>query len=811
MKQWIQAILCIAILGVPATAMVSGRVVDGSGNPVPDAMINYTNIANRLVYVYSNANGAFCIPAPADWNVNDPPMYKSCSVPVMQPAKNWKNYYVFNVELRGSEILFYVGNGGRRITADLFELSGKRICRLLDQTLAEGPYSLNAFAKAGHLISQKLFVVRINDGLNSKSVTLLKTGQSNVTRLVSNASNGLSQNSSRFLTKLAAVDGVRAGKTGYKATTVQINAYTDNVGDVSIAKIDIEKKVDSIVALMTLAEKAGQMIQTANGDANYIKTNFIGSFLKGSSWAAQQSVQNGGLGTRLKIPLTIGTDYVHGGPMVYFPHNVGLGASGDTLLTELSYRICAMCCKVGNNTNFAPCIDVPRNDKNGRVYEGWGENVDVTKHMARAAVRGLQGTDLSSDYTMIATVKHFAGAGGTADGQMRGAASTGTWPVLCRIHLPQFHAAVDAGVASVMTSYNSFVSSATNAGQTNCTEHSVLITDSLKNGWGFDGFVICDWMQVYAPTWAPPIDRVNTAFNAGMDVSMSPQNDLDLLNLIKARAGGTISQARIDDAAKRCVRVKLRMGLFDNPLPNQALSTYFSDPQYRAVARACVRKSIVLLKNTNAALPLSKTAKIAVVGAWADNLGVQCGAWSETGGDAWQGSTTAHGITGGTTILQGLQAGINGAGGGTVTYYANGTGIPNTVDKIVVVVGETPYAEDAGYKGDITLAADQIALVQSVATAAAGKPVITILLTGRPNVLGTIPTNSTALVAAWLPGTEGTGVADVLYGDYNFVGKLNYTWPASNAQEPINDGTMGDANGSGGAPLFAYGTGLTYP
>lgn len=429
--------------------------------------------------------------------------------------------------------------------------------------------------------------------------------------------------------------------------------------------------------------------------------------------------------------------------------------------------------------------------------------------MARAAVRGLQGTDLSSDYTMIATVKHFAGAGGTADGVMRGAASTGTWDVLCRIHLPQFHAAVDAGVASVMSSYNSFVTSSTNNGQTNMTEHSVLLTDTLKNGWGFDGFVISDWMQVYAPTWAPPISRINSAFSAGMDVSMSPQNDVDAINLIKAAAGGGIPQARIDDAAKRCIRVKLRMGLFDNAVPKQELGNYLGSAEYRAVARACVRKTLVLLKNSNTALPLSKTAKIHVVGAWADNMGVQCGAWSETGGDAWQGSTTAHGIAGSTTILQALQAGINAAGGGAITYNATAANIPATAEKIVVVVGETPYAEDAGYKGDITIASDQIALVQTCA--ASGKPVITILLTGRPNVLGTIPTNSTALVAAWLPGTEGTGVADVLYGDYNFVGKLNYTWPTSNAQEPINDGTMGDATGSGGAPLFTYGTGLTYP
>jgi beta-glucosidase len=600
------------------------------------------------------------------------------------------------------------------------------------------------------------------------------------------------------------------GKTGYKPTLVDINAYTDNVGNVTITVIDIEKRADSILALMNLNEKVGQMVQVADGGS--ITSLFAGSFLKGSSYAAQQGTQDTATALPRKIPATIGTDYVHGGPMVYFPHNIGLGCSGDTLLTELSYRICAMCCKVGNNVDFAPCYDVPRNDKYGRVYEGWSETPDITKVMARASIRGLQGTDLSSDYSMIATAKHYAGAGGTVDGVMRGAASTGTWDQLCRIHLPAFHAAVDAGCASVMTSYNSFVASSTNNGQTNCTEHKVLITDTLKNGWGFDGFVISDWMQAYAPGWNPPINRAVSSVNAGLDVSMSPQDAAGFVNLVKGAAGGAIPQSRIDDAAKRCLRVKLRMGLFEKPLPNSALSNYFSSAEYRAVARACVRKTLVLLKNNNAALPLSKTAKIAVVGPWADNMGVQCGAWSETGGDAWQGSTTAHGIAGATTILQALQAGINAAGGGTVTYYANGTGIPNTVDKIVVVVGETPYAEDAGYKGDITLGTqggtDQVALVQTAANV--GKPVITILLTGRPNALGTIPNNSAALVAAWLPGTEGTGVADVLYGDYNFTGKLSITWPASNAQEPINTGNIGDANNAG-PPLYTFGTGLTYP
>ncbi|HUI93668.1 MAG TPA: glycoside hydrolase family 3 N-terminal domain-containing protein [Chitinivibrionales bacterium] len=805
MKQWIQAILCVALLSVPAGAMVTGRAVDGSGNPVPDAMVYYTSIANRLDYVYSNPNGDFCLPSPTEWNLADPPMYKSCVTAVHQfPASN-ASVPAFNVMLRGSAILFSVGKGSSKITADIFTIAGKHVARVFDKQLGEGSYSLNPFAQF-EKVTQQTYVIRISDGAKTASVSLPYMGRN----AFGPASEALAT-PSPTLKKIAAIDQLRVGKTGYTPKIVNLTTYSDNVGDVAITSINIEAKTDSILALMTVAEKVGQCVQVSN--AAYITSAFAGSFLKGSTWAAQQSNQTAAMSTRMKIPVTIGTDYVHGGPMVYFPHNVGMSTTGDTLLTELAYRICGICCRQGNNENFAPCIDVPRNDKNGRVYEGWGENVDVTKHFARAAVRGLQGSDLSSDYSIIATCKHFAGAGGTTDGIMRGQTATGTWDVLCRIHLPQFHAAVDAGAAAVMTSYNSFPTSSTNNAQLAMTCNTTLITDTLKNGWGFTGYVISDWdMGTDASVGGTTQGPIN-ALNAGLDVAMQPDNTDAYINALKGAAGGQIPQARIDDAAKRCIRVKLEMGLFTTQMPNQTLGTLFSDAIYRNVARACVRKAIVLLKNSNSALPLSKTAKIAVVGAWADNMGVQCGGWSETGGDAWQGSTTAHGIAGATTILQGMQAAINTAGGGSITYYANGTGIPNTVDKIVVVVGETPYAEDAGYRADITLGTqngvDQAALVQTCASV--GKPVITILLTGRPNVLGTIPDNSTALVAAWLPGTEGEGVSDVLFGDYNFVGKLPYTWPANNNQEPVNEGTMGDAVGSDvSAPLYQYGFGLTY-
>jgi beta-glucosidase len=800
MVKFTGGLFLLLLTAITASAGVNGRVIDDKGAPVADAQINYMDIANRLVYAYTKADGSFCIPAPADWDANNPQMYNYnlCNVAVRPSQESTKSSAVFNVLIKGATVYVTVGKTSGDIVADVFDLSGKRVCRVLDQRANEGVYAFNPFVNSGNFLSRQVYTVRISDGRNVRSVRMLNVGTS--TAGISSLSSG---SQGQALRKVAAVDNIRAGKTGYKAATAALTSYTQSVGDITITAVDIETKINDLVGQMTIDEKVGQMVQCNN--TGVIVSELCGSYLKGSSWSAQQSMQNQAKSTRLKIPLTIGTDYVHGGPMVYFPHNIGMGCAGDTLLTELSYRICGMCCREGNNVDFAPCLDVPRNDKYGRVYEGWSETPERTAPMARAAIRGLQGTDLSWPYNIIATAKHFAGAGGTADGVMRGSTNTGTWDVLCKIHLPGFRAAVDAGCASIMTSYNSFVTSSSNAGQTNCTEHKALITDTLKGGWGFKGFVISDWMQAYAPTWNPPINRAVSAVNAGLDVSMSPQDEGGFISIVKGAAGGAIPMSRIDDAVKRHLRVKYWTGLFDNPLANQSTSSYFSAADYRKVARLCVRKSLVLLKNDAATLPLKKTQKICVVGQWADNMGVQCGAWSETGGDSWQGSTTAHGIPGATTILQALQAGIT--AGGRIDYKADGNGIPSDADVIVCVVGETPYAEDAGYKGDITLDGGQVSLVHTCA--AANKPVVTILLTGRPNALGTIPADSKALIAAWLPGTEGTGVSDVLFGDFDFVGKLSISWPLNNGQEPINTGNMGDLS-TGGTPLYPYGTGLTY-
>ena len=793
----------VALLAASVSATVSGRVVDTAGNPVFDAMINYTDIKNRLVYVYTNKKGEFRIPSPTEWSLENLPMYASQTTSIREknnPRIPSADLSLFSLRLSEGKIFFNLTTAGKHhIVAKLFDLSGKKIAQVFDQNLSAGCYSFAPFCES-RTLSDGVYILSLSDGTSQESIKVIKKSSFNSVPLVGVRD---AKKVTGIFKTTEAIDGLRAGKTGYKSNTINLNNYNEDVGDIKISLIDIEGKVDSIVNSMTTDEKIGQMLQSGNGAG--VANLYVGSTLKGSTWDWMQTIQNQAMQTSKKVPLTIGSDWVHGGPTIYFPHNIGLGAMNDSLLVELCYRVIAMCAKPGNNVDFAPCLDIPRDDRYGRVYEGWSENVDDVISLARASVRGLQGTDLSSDYTMIATAKHYAGAGGTWDGDMRGETKGATWKQLCRIHLPQFHAAVDAGVGSIMTAYNSYLTSASNNAQTSATSNKALITDTLKNGWGFDGFVISDWMQVYNP--GANIDRVADGFTAGLDVAMQPDLLDGLVAKIKSLVSTkTISMDRVNDAAKRHIRVKLRMGLFNNPMSKKELDNFTSAPEYRNVARACVRKSIVLLKNNSKVLPLKKTAKIHLVGSWADNIGNMCGGWTFSGGDPWQGANIPHGIPGATTIKEAFDAAIGPAG--KVTYATTATAIPSDADVIVVVVGETPYAEGEGYRKDISLSTDHITLVQDCA--ASGKPVVTILITGRPNTLGSIPDKSTALVAAWLPGTEGKGVTDVLFGDFNFTGTLKFQWPKTTDQEPINYGDFGDRVGIGGLPLFTYGTGLRY-
>jgi beta-glucosidase len=584
---------------------------------------------------------------------------------------------------------------------------------------------------------------------------------------------------------------------------------------------DAEAK--ALLARMTLEEKVGQMVQAEQdqvGDGKDIETYFLGSLLSGGNsdpktnsvqdWTdLYDRVQSHALKTRLKIPLLYGIDAVHGHNnvlgAVVFPHHIGLGATRDAALVEEVERVTAQEVRAtGIQWVFAPCVAVSRDERWGRSYESFSEDPALVAELAGAAVRGFQGADLKDPLRVLACAKHYVGDGGTtygtgsvpyeSDKTRHYAVDQGDTRVsegeLRRIHMAGYVTAIAAGVGSIMPSYSSW-----NGERMSGQKH--LLTDVLKGELGFEGFLISDYNAIDAL----PGDyrsQIKQSTNAGMDMFMVPIRFKELYGHLKDLAEkGEVPMSRIDDAVLRILRVKFALGLFDpgrSLMADRALQRSFGSAEHRAVARRAVRQSLVLLKNDKRALPLSKTAKrIHVAGKSADDIGNQCGGWTIS----WQGESGPV-TTGGTTILAALRAA---AGEGRVTYTKDGSGAAGA-DVGVVVVGETPYAEYKGDRDDLSLAQEDVDAIAKVK--AAGIPVVVVVVSGRPLILGKALDTADALVAAWLPGTEGQGVADVLFGDYKPTGKLSFTWPRSMDQIPIN---VGDARYD---PLFAYGFGLTY-
>lgn len=579
-----------------------------------------------------------------------------------------------------------------------------------------------------------------------------------------------------------------------------------------------DARVNALLARMSLDEKIGQMTQPdqeALQDEADVENLAVGSVLSGGNsdprtnsfddWRElYERMQARALRSRLKIPILYGVDAVHGHSnvvgAVIFPHNVGLGATRDAALVQEISRITAREIRAtGINWAFAPCVAVPRDERWGRTYEGFSEDPKLVAELGGAATRGLQGHGLDDPLGVLACAKHFAGDGGTlyGTGMKR---DQGRYPLdrgdvrlsaaeLDALHLQGYRASIAAGVGSIMPSYNSW-----NGEKASGSKR--LLTDILKGELGFEGLVVSDYNAIEEL----PGDyraQVKLSVNAGMDMFMVPNRYRQFIAELKALAtAGEVPLSRIDDAVRRILRVKAAMGLLDpkfSPKADRTLAASFGSEEHRAVARRAVRESLVLLKNEGKALPLSRKAKrIHVAGKSADDLGNQCGGWTI----AWQGRSGTP--TQGTTILAALQQGARDA---QVTYSRDGSGAAGA-DVAVVVVGETPYAEFFCDREDLTLAKED---GEAIANAKkAGVPVVVVLLSGRPMILGDALAQADAFVAAWLPGTEGTGVADVLFGDYKPTGKLAFTWPRSMAQLPIN---VGDASYD---PLFPYGYGLTY-
>ena len=569
-------------------------------------------------------------------------------------------------------------------------------------------------------------------------------------------------------------------------------------------KADVNARVNDLMGRMTLDEKIGQMIQTERANKkidSLLQFSFIGSILSGGGsipesntpegWVKMyNSFQKESMATRLKIPMIYGIDAVHGhntllGATV-FPHNIGLGCTLDPELVRKCAELTAMEVRAtGLNWTFSPCIAVPRDIRWGRTYEGFGETPEIQVMMAEAAVKGYQGDSLGTPGHILACVKHYVGDGGTTGGRDQGNLEVSE-DVLRRIFLPGYIKAIEAGAGSVMVSYSSW-------NGLKCHASKFLITDLLKGELKFKGFVVSDYEGVRqtAPEFKHAIMQ---CVNAGIDMFMEPNRPGNFIRYLKELVNeGAVPQSRIDDAVKRILTVKFRMGLFENPYATLDLADSLGTQYHRNIARQAVRESMVLLKNNGSFLPLSKSkGKILVAGTKANDIGTQCGGWTIT----WQGKT--GNITKGTTILEAVR---NVRGAENVVYSADGKETIKAYAAIVVV-GEKPYAEGMGDNKTLSLSSQDISNIENVRKLRI--PYVVLIISGRPLILDKPVTDANAIVACWLPGTEGSGIADVLFGDFDFRGKLSHTWPASITQVPLN---IGDKNYE---PLFPYGFGLNY-
>jgi beta-glucosidase len=569
-----------------------------------------------------------------------------------------------------------------------------------------------------------------------------------------------------------------------------------------------DPRIDVLLSQMTLDEKVGQMVQAdmmALTDKNDVTKYFIGSVLSGGNsdpadnrpetWLqAVNEYKSLALQTRLKIPLLYGIDAVHGHNnilgAVIFPHHVGLGATHDPKLIQAAEHVSALeVAGTGIQWAFDPCLAVSQDIRWGRSYESFGQSPRLVSQLGAAAILGWQGNTLSPA-SVLACAKHFAGDGGTENG-------TNAGNVVCdeatfrKLYLPPYQAAIKAGVRSMMVSFSSW-----NGVKMHANKH--LLTDVLKGEMGYQGFLVSDWAAIdqIAPDYKNDIE---TSINAGLDMVMIPygpgskNNYVDFITDLKDLVNsGAVPIARIDDAVRRILRVKYQMGLFDNPRTDPTLTQAIGCDEHRQVARQCVRESLVLLKNTHHTLPLSKDIKhLAVVGKAADDLGIQCGGWTID----WQGKP-GNVTPGGTTLLAAIKKAVTAHT--EVTYSTEATNLSDA-DAIIVVVGELPYAEGAGDRTDVRLSAADSALVATAK--GAGVPVITVLYSGRPMLLDSVLDESDAFVAAWLPGTEGEGMTDALFGITKFTGKLPRVWPRNSEQY--------SAQTAVGRPLFRDGFGLT--
>lgn len=587
------------------------------------------------------------------------------------------------------------------------------------------------------------------------------------------------------------------------------------------AKLPVKQRVADLLSRMSPAEKAGQMTQaernalSSQGD---IAAYDLGSLLSGGgsvpspntpeAWAKMiDGYQLRAQATRFQIPLIYGVDAVHGhnnlvGSTI-MPHNVGLGATRDPKLAEKTGAVTASEVRAtGVPWDFAPCLCVSRDERWGRSYESYGEDPALVQSL-ETVIQGMQGAangkDLDRNDKVLATAKHYVGDGGTE----YGSSTTGSYTTdqgvtkvtrqeLEAVHLAPFSDAVKRGVGTVMPSYSSLDIIGDDKGPVKMHADAEMINGVLKDRMGFKGFVISDYKAIDQIPGDYASD-VRTSINAGLDMIMVPTEYKDFTKTLQDEvAAGRIPQSRIDDAVSRILTQKFELGLFEKPYADTSNLEKIGSAEHRAVAREAAAKSQVLLKNDGGVLPLKSSQKVYVAGSNADDIGNQAGGWTVS----WQGSSGP--ITPGTTILSAMKKDA-----ASVTYSKDASADTAGYDVGVVVVGETPYAEgigDVGNGHDLELSDADKAAVDKVCAA---MKCAVLIVSGRPQLIGDRLGDIDALVASWLPGTEGDGVADVLFGKRAFTGQLPVTWPKSEAQLPIN---VGDKAYD---PQFPYGWGLT--
>lgn len=588
-----------------------------------------------------------------------------------------------------------------------------------------------------------------------------------------------------------------------------------------------EKKIAALLNAMTVEEKVGQIIQADINSVtpNEVREYYLGAVLNGGNsapennnrasaekwlaladkfWLASTDKSDG----RVGIPLLWGSDAVHGHNNIVgatiFPHNIGLGAANDPLLMAKIGKVTATEMRVtGLDWTFAPTLAVARNSRWGRTYESFSEDPAIVASYAEPLVSGIQGkvnTDqFLNSHHIISTAKHFIGDGGTLNGQDQGD-NVDDQITMRDVHGAGYPPAIQAGVQVIMASFNSWHGIKMHG-------HKTMLTDVLVDQMGFDGFVVGDWNGHGQVEGCTNVSCAN-AFNAGLDMFMAPDSWKQLYqNTLEQVKSGEITLARLDQAVARILRVKLRAGLFDAGLPSSRplAGNYklLGSESHRAVAREAVRKSLVLLKNNRQLIPLSPNQRILVAGTAADNIGQASGGWTLS----WQGTGNANSdFPNGQSILAAIKEAVTDSQG-TVDYHPEGE-FEVRPDVAIVVFGEQPYAEFQGDRPHVDFT-DNTGLEVLKKFKALNIPTVSIFISGRPLWVNPEINASDAFIAAWLPGSEGGGIADVIMRneqekiEHDFVGRLSFSWPKSADQEVLN------AEGADYDPLFALGYGLS--